>query len=381
MQREPNTEYILSLSYGKDSIACLEAIIQLGYPLDRIIHAEVWATDTIPADLPPMIDFKAKADKIIKERYGFTVEHICAVRGVRNSPTNHNSTSGLTKEETKIESMVSLTHSEHGVTADSKLVPCNQSQEQEKVTYEKLFYHIPKRQKKPNTAGGERFKANSPNGFPVQRVPWCNSGLKQPTFRQLNSRIPNPTRELVQQQPQTCQSTDFQYQSAEEIGVPNSNRGFSSSPIAQGAKKNIVQYLGIAADEPERIKRHSVPGKVLPLVDIGWDEAYCRKWCEENDLLSPIYTTSTRGGCWFCHNQGVDQLRLLRKDYPELWQLLLKWDLDSPTTFKSDGHTVHDFDKRFEAEDKGIVKPGDKKFRWKQVLEDKENKSGNEFNT
>lgn len=68
MQREPNTEYILSLSYGKDSLACLEAIKQLGYPLDRIVHAEVWATDTIPADLPPMIDFKAHADKIIKEK-------------------------------------------------------------------------------------------------------------------------------------------------------------------------------------------------------------------------------------------------------------------------------------------------------------------------
>lgn len=84
MQREPNTEYILSLSYGKDSLACLEAIKQLGYPLDRIVHAEVWATDTIPADLPPMIDFKAHADKIIKERYGYTVEHVCAVRGVTN---------------------------------------------------------------------------------------------------------------------------------------------------------------------------------------------------------------------------------------------------------------------------------------------------------
>lgn len=81
MQREPNTEYILSLSYGKDSLACLEAIKQLGYPLDRIVHAEVWATDTIPADLPPMIDFKAHADKIIKEKYGYTVEHIYAVRG------------------------------------------------------------------------------------------------------------------------------------------------------------------------------------------------------------------------------------------------------------------------------------------------------------
>jgi hypothetical protein len=57
-----------------------------------------------------------------------------------------------------------------------------------------------------------------------------------------------------------------------------------------------VQYLGIAADEPERIERHTKPGIKLPLVEIGWDEAYCRKWCEENDLLSPIYTTATRGG-------------------------------------------------------------------------------------
>ena len=69
-------EHILSLSYGKDSLACLGAIEELGLPLDRIIHAEIWATKTIPADLPPMIEFKTKADKIIKERYGLTVEHI-----------------------------------------------------------------------------------------------------------------------------------------------------------------------------------------------------------------------------------------------------------------------------------------------------------------
>lgn len=176
----------------------------------------------------------------------------------------------------------------------------------------------------------------------------------------------------MQQQSQTCSLTDFQSQSGEGTGVLNSNRGFSQCAVAQGAKKNIVQYLGIAADEPERIKRHSVPGKVLPLVDIGWDEAYCRKWCEDNNLLSPIYTTATRGGCWFCHNQGIDQLRLLRKNYPDLWKLLLKWDSDSPTKFKSDGHTVHDYEKRFQAEDDGVVKAGDRKFRWKQVLEDKE---------
>lgn len=158
------------------------------------------------------------------------------------------------------------------------------------------------------------------------------------------------------------------YQSAEGIGAQDSKRKFSNSPDARGAKINVVQYLGIAADEPKRIERHTKEGIVLPLVDIGWDEAYCRQWCEENDLLSPIYTSAARGGCWFCHNQGVDQLRILRKDYPEYWALLLKWDSDSPTTFKSDGHTVHDYDKRFEAEDKGLV-PQDRRFRWNMLNE------------
>lgn len=58
IEREPGKQYILSLSYGKDSLACLAAIEALGWPLDRIIHAEVWATDTISADLPPMVEFK-----------------------------------------------------------------------------------------------------------------------------------------------------------------------------------------------------------------------------------------------------------------------------------------------------------------------------------
>lgn len=79
-EREPNTQYVLSLSYGKDSIACLGAIEKLGLPLDRIVHAEVWATHDIPADLPPMVEFKAKADEWIFDHYGIRVEHICAMK-------------------------------------------------------------------------------------------------------------------------------------------------------------------------------------------------------------------------------------------------------------------------------------------------------------
>ena len=69
-------EHILSLSYGKDSMACFGACEILGWPIDRVVTAEVWATDTIHADLPPMVEFKAYADRIIKERWGIEVEHL-----------------------------------------------------------------------------------------------------------------------------------------------------------------------------------------------------------------------------------------------------------------------------------------------------------------
>lgn len=244
-------EHILSLSYGKDSLACLGAIEKLGWPIDRIVHAEVWASDTISADLPPMVEFKKKADAIIKERWGIEVEHI-----------------------------------------------------RSNLTYERRFYQ--KRSQKAKSNPGVIY------GFAMRSGSWCNSDLK--------------VRPL------------------------------------ERAKRNCISYIGIAADEPKRFHNLS-DTKKSPLVEAGWTEAVCREWCEKNDLISPIYMTATRGGCWFCHNQSVGQLRLLRRNYPEHWALMLKWDKDSPITFHADGHTVHDFERRFQLEDDGFISPDDR-FRW-----------------
>jgi hypothetical protein len=195
------------------------------------------ATDTIPADLPLMMEFKEKADKIIKERYGIEVEHL------------HN-----------------------------------------KESYERHFYR--------KRIRGE--KIGQMYGFPIVKGAWCNGDLKMPE-------------------------------------------------LAKIERGNTI-YIGIACDEPNRF-HNLTDRKRSPLVEHNVTEAEARKICEELDLLSPIYTQSTRGGCWFCHNQSIGQLRLLRKQYPELWELMLKWDKDSPVTFKPDGTTVHDFDYRFALED------------------------------
>lgn len=143
---------------------------------------------------------------------------------------------------------------------------------------------------------------------------------------------------------------------------------FLEGPTARGGK-NIVEYLGIAADEPKRFGQLS-ERKRAPLVEFGIEEELCGLYCKYNGILSPSYETSCRDGCWMCHNQGVAQLRALRKDYPELWALLMKWDADSPVSFKPDGRTVHDYDWRFQLEDEGCLLPDDKAFRWKLLDSD-----------
>lgn len=255
-------QYILSLSYGKDSLACLGAIELLGWSLDRIIHAEVWATDTILADLPPMAAFKMQADEIIKKRWGLVVEH---------------------------------------VRADQ--------------TAEAQMYHIRTR----GHRAGERM------GWPM--VTFANRGCEL-------------------------------------------QKALKVRPM-QKFQRDSVTYLGIAADEISRLKGLSDTRK-SPLVAAGWTETMCRKWCEENGLLAPIYDKTERSGCWFCPNQTIVQLRTLRRDYPELWALMLRWDADSPVCFKAHGHPLRDYDCRFQMEDKGLLLPGDKGFRWAKVDTKKE---------
>ena len=71
-------EYIARISYGKDSLKMLDVIFTRNLPLDRITTTDVWATDTVSANLPPMEEFKARMDERIWHLYRMDVEHLCA---------------------------------------------------------------------------------------------------------------------------------------------------------------------------------------------------------------------------------------------------------------------------------------------------------------
>ncbi len=167
-------QYVLSLSYGKDSLACLGAIEKLGWPLDRIVHAEIWATCDISADLPPMVEFKRKADAIIKERYGIEVEHISAIRGGSKTLTKDASTVSCSLESSQEPLRASLSLSEDGA---------NTLNTEATLTYEKIFY------KKIQTRQGRIY------GFPMRKGSWCNSDLKRAALQRVMKsfrRVPFP---------------------------------------------------------------------------------------------------------------------------------------------------------------------------------------------
>lgn len=150
--------------------------------------------------------------------------------------------------------------------------------------------------------------------------------------------------------------------------------------------KDEIKLIGIAIDESHRCEKNNRKVR-YPLVEMGWTEEECFKWCEENDLLSPTYTDDgrSRSGCFFCHLQTYDSLKTTRKYYPEVWKKWLKLDKqlqrkarEGTLAFKNSSAVgklwLTDYDERISLEETGIVPKG-AKFKWKWLNSDERDKT------
>ena len=162
------------------------------------------------------------------------------------------------------------------------------------VTFKEQFYKIKQRGKH----AGDNY------GFPYTIGAWCNDRLKM-----------QPIKEYMRKQ-----------------------------------KEQIIQYVGIAYDEPERYERLNHETHIAPLYDLKITEKEAMEICEKYDLLSPIYKTSFRGGCWFCPKQRLSQLKWLYQEHNDLWNILKDMEKDSLNTFKPNT-TLKDLEERFENDD------------------------------
>ena len=121
----------------------------------------------------------------------------------------------------------------------------------------------------------------------------------------------------------------------------------------KGRKLERIDYIGIAADEQKRIR-----DKVYPLVEWGWTEADCLKYCYEKGFdWGGLYNIFSRISCWCCPLQRIDEFRRLRKHFPDLWSRLLEWDKQSWRRFNK-RFSVEDLDRRFAAEEDAAARQG-----------------------
>lgn len=108
-------------------------------------------------------------------------------------------------------------------------------------------------------------------------------------------------------------------------GMCAANRDLKIKPINafyKNVKDDFIQYVGIAADESNRLERLHGTNRVSLLEKYGYTEQMAYNLCEKFGLLSPTYKHNKRGGCWFCPNVPIKEHARTKTLYPELWEEL-----------------------------------------------------------
>lgn len=123
------------------------------------------------------------------------------------------------------------------------------------------------------------------------------------------------------------------------------------------SQRTVIQLVGIAADEEYRLDRKNNQDHTHrhPLIDWGWTEADCLKYCYDAGFdWSGLYKLFRRPSCWCCPLQTLESLRTLRKHFPDLWAKLLDMEHRTWQTFRAD-YSVDQLEIRFAFEDERLA--------------------------
>jgi 3'-phosphoadenosine 5'-phosphosulfate sulfotransferase (PAPS reductase)/FAD synthetase len=116
---------------------------------------------------------------------------------------------------------------------------------------------------------------------------------------------------------------------------------------------NVIQCLGIAADEGYRLERKNNQNgnHRHPLVEWGWAEKQCLEYCYSKGYdWEGLYEIFNRVSCWCCPLKPFEELRKLRKHFPELWEELKDMDKRAKNQIKAN-YSVEQLEIRFAFEE------------------------------
>lgn len=113
------------------------------------------------------------------------------------------------------------------------------------------------------------------------------------------------------------------------------------------------EYVGIAYDEPNRIKDDNK--KIYLLYDLKYTEKDCLRYCyskgyswEEDGI--DLYSILDRVSCWCCANKNLKELRAYYKYLPTYWNKLKELQNKTERPFRNNEESVFDLEERFKKE-------------------------------
>ncbi|MBI9110025.1 phosphoadenosine phosphosulfate reductase family protein [Maridesulfovibrio ferrireducens] len=120
-----------------------------------------------------------------------------------------------------------------------------------------------------------------------------------------------------------------------------------------------VQCIGYAADEAHRAEAKTLNKKKhwkfrFPLIELGVDEREALSLCKSHGFdWGGLYDHFRRVSCFCCPLQRLNDLRILRNEFPDQWSQMLEWDASVPGHNRGfrDYATVHDLDAKFAYEE------------------------------
>lgn len=116
----------------------------------------------------------------------------------------------------------------------------------------------------------------------------------------------------------------------------------------------IILYQGIASDEEKRLEKKSGSeiGAIVryPLAEWGMTEQDALEYCYSKGFdWNGLYKKFKRLSCFCCPLQSLSELKVLYREYPELWNIMREWDSKTYRKFRSD-YSILELEEKFKKE-------------------------------
>lgn len=124
--------------------------------------------------------------------------------------------------------------------------------------------------------------------------------------------------------------------------------------LKENYNDDYKEYVGIAYDEPNRIKDDNK--KIYLLYDLKFTEKDCLRYCyskgyswEEDGI--DLYSILDRVSCWCCANKNLKELRAYYKYLPTYWNKLKELQSKTERPFRNNKESIFDLEERFKKEE------------------------------